>query len=83
MSASLGVTYEDERTINSVSFGLPVSVIGSYSVWNAAVGYETEQWRVKLNLNNLFDKTYYSKAMFLGGLPGEGRNVKLTFDYKF
>lgn len=83
MSASLGVTYEDERTINSVSFGLPVSVIGSYSVWNAAVGYETEQWRLKLNLNNLFDKTYYSKAMFLGGLPGEGRNVKLTFDYKF
>ena len=83
MSASLGVTYEDERTINSVSFGLPVSVIGSYSIWNAAVGYETEQWQLKLNLNNLFDKTYYSKAMFLGGLPGEGRNVKLTFDYKF
>lgn len=83
MSASLGVTYEDERSINSVAFGLPVSVIGSYSVWNAAVGYETEQWQLKLNLNNLFDKTYYSKAMFLGGLPGEGRNVKLTFDYKF
>ena len=83
VGASLGVTYEDERTINSVSFGLPVSVVGSYNVWNAAVGYETEQWQVKLNLNNLFDKKYYSKAMFLGGLPGEGRNVKLTFDYKF
>lgn len=83
LSISLGVTYEDERTINSTSFGLPVSSIDSYSIWNAAVGYETEQWRLRLNLNNLLDDTYYSKAMFLGGMPGEERNVKLTFDYKF
>ncbi len=83
LSASLGVTYEDERTINSVSFGLPVSHVDSYTVWNAAIGYETNQWQLKLNINNLFDKTYYSKAMFLGGLPGEERNVKLTFDYNF
>ncbi|MCH2055818.1 MAG: TonB-dependent receptor [Thalassotalea sp.] len=82
-NASVGLTYEDERTINSVSFGLPVSVIDSYSVWDTAIGYETKQWQVRLNLNNVFDKTYYSKAMFLSGLPGEGRNAKVTFDYHF
>jgi len=82
-NASLGVTYEDERTINSVSFGLPVSVVDSYSVWDAAVGYELNEWKVKLNVNNLFDKTYYQKALFLGGLPGEERNMKITLDYQF
>ena len=83
INASLGLTYEDERTINSTSFGLPVSVVGSYSVWNAAAGYTADDWQVRINVNNLFDKTYYSKAMFLGGLPGEGRNVTVTFDYHF
>jgi len=77
------VTYEDERTINSVSFGLPVSTVGSYSVWNSALGYQAKDWEVKVNINNIFDKTYYAKAMFLGGLPGEGRNAKVTLDYHF
>ena len=82
-NASAGVTYEDERTINSVSFGLPVSTVGSYSVWNSALGYQAKDWEVKVNINNIFDKTYYAKAMFLGGLPGEGRNAKVTLDYHF
>lgn len=82
-NVSLGVQYEDERTINSVSFGLPVSHVNSYTLWNGAMGYQHKNWDVKLNLNNLFNKTYYSKAMFLGGLPGEERNVVLTVDYQF
>ncbi|WP_448551845.1 TonB-dependent receptor [Thalassotalea montiporae] len=83
LNASLGLTYEDERSVNSTGFGLPVSALSSYSVWDAAFGYEHKNWQVKVNLNNIFDKTYYSKAMFLGGLPGEGRNAKVTFDYNF
>lgn len=81
-SFSLGVKYEDERSINSVSFGLPISKVNSYNVWDGAIGYEYQDLKVQLNLNNLFDKSYYSKAMFLGGLPGEERNVSLTVEYK-
>lgn len=80
---NLGVTYEDERTVNSTSFGLPQATIGSYSRWDAAVRYEYEGWKVQLNLNNLFDKEYYSNALFLGGLPGESRNARLTVNYAF
>ena len=80
---NLGVTYEDERTINSVSFGLPVSKVNSYTVWDGAISYDYKNWQLRLNLNNLFDKTYYSKALFLGGLPGESRNAKLTAKYRF
>ena len=82
VSFNLGVTYEDERSINSGAFGLPVAQLDSYSIWNSGVRYEYNNIRVQLNLNNLFDKTYYSKAMFLGGLPGEERNARLTLEYK-
>jgi outer membrane receptor protein involved in Fe transport len=82
-SFNLGVTYEDERSINSVSFGLPVSKVASYTVWDGAIRYQQDDWELQLNVNNIFDDTYYSKAMFLGGLPGEERNAKLTLDYKF
>jgi len=81
-SFNLGVKYEDERTINSTSFGLPVSVVNSYTIWDGAIGYEFQDLKLQLNLNNLFDKTYYSNAMFLGGLPGDERNAKLTLEYK-
>lgn len=82
-SFNLGATYEDERSVNSVSFGLPVSKVDSYTVWDGAIRYQQNDWELQLNVNNIFDDTYYSKAMFLGGLPGEGRNAKLTLDYKF
>ncbi|WDE14435.1 TonB-dependent receptor [Thalassomonas haliotis] len=80
---SLGVTYEDERTINSTAFGLPNSVVDSYVVWDAAASYQLEQWDIQLNLRNLTDTTYYNKALFIGGLPGDSRNVKLSVSYSF
>ncbi|MCV2884866.1 TonB-dependent receptor [Aestuariibacter sp. AA17] len=82
ISFRLGADYVGERTINSTSFGLPDAVINSYVVWDAGISYQAEEWDVQLNINNLFDKTYYSKAMFLGGLPGEERNISLTVNYR-
>lgn len=81
ISFNLGMRYEDERTINSTSFGLPDAIIDSYTVWDAGVSYQQGKWDVRLNIDNLFDKTYYSKAMFLGGLPGDPRNFTLTVRY--
>lgn len=80
---SLGVTYEDQRSVNSSSFGLPYAYLPSYSVWDAAISYQLDDWDIQLNLRNLTDETYYSRAMFLGGLPAESRNAKLTAAYRF
>ncbi|MEJ6473213.1 TonB-dependent receptor [Pseudoalteromonas piscicida] len=80
---SVGLNYESERTINSVSFGLPTATIDGYTRWDAAVKFDAEHFNVQLNLENLTDERYYSKAMFLGGMPGNERNAKLSFNYKF
>ncbi|MBQ4864622.1 TonB-dependent receptor [Pseudoalteromonas sp. MMG013] len=83
LKVSLGASYIGERTINAANFGLPTSTIGSYTRWDAAVAYHTETYSLRLNLENLTDEKYYAKALFLGGLPGNERNVKLTASYTF
>ena len=80
---SLGATYTGERSINSTAFGLPTSTIDAYTVLDAAVSYSIENWNFQLNLRNLTDETYYKKALFIGGLPGDSRNAKLTVNYQF
>jgi len=82
LKISAGVKYVDDRSTNSSSFGIPDGYVASYTVYDAALSYNTEQWGIQLNLNNLFNEVYYSKAMFLGGMPGEERNAKLTLSYK-
>lgn len=80
---SLGMTYEDERSISASAFGIDYAIVEAYTTWDAAVSYSGEHWDLQLNLENLTDETYYSKAMYLGGLPGESRNAKLTASYRF
>ena len=81
LNISVGVTYVDDRSTSSSSFGIPDGYVPSYTVHEAAVSYTTNKWHIQLNLNNIFNKQYYSKAMFLGGMPGEERNAKLSFSY--
>ncbi|WP_404344028.1 TonB-dependent receptor [Pseudoalteromonas mariniglutinosa] len=81
LKVSAGVQHVDDRSTNSSAFGIPHGYVPSYTVYDVAVSYQTSHWQVQLNLNNLFNKSYYSKAMFLGGMPGEERNAKLTFSY--
>lgn len=80
---SVGVTYENERTISASAFGIDYAFVDSYTVWDAAVSYVSDDWNVQLNVRNLDNTDYYSSAMYLGGLPGEERNVKLTASYSF
>ena len=80
---SVGVTYEDERTISASAFGVDYAFVDSYTVWDAAVSYVSDDWDVQLNLRNLDNTDYYSNAMYLGGLPGEERNAKLSVAYRF
>jgi len=80
---SLGTRYVSKRSIESTAFGIPSAYLPSYTVWDAGIAYDTENWGLQLNIENLFDETYYQKAMFLGGLPGEARHATLTFRYSF
>lgn len=80
---SLGAKFVDDRSTHSSSFGIPNGYVPSYTVVDSAVSYNTDSWKIQLNINNLFNKDYYSKAMFLGGMPGEERNVKLQYSYSF
>lgn len=61
---------------------------GSYTVVGLVAGYKaSEQLDLQLNLNNLFDRTYYSSVANGGYTPydiyGDPRNVKLTARYSF
>jgi outer membrane receptor protein involved in Fe transport len=80
---SVGVTYEDERTISASAFGIDYAFVDSYTVWDAAVSYVSDDWDVQLNIRNLDNTDYYRSAMYLGGLPGEERNAKLSVAYRF
>jgi len=80
---STGLTYEGERSIEASAFGVDYAIVEAYTVWDAAVSYQADNWDIQLNLRNLADTDYYSKAMYLGGLPGEPRNAKLTATYNF
>ncbi len=70
------------RSTNSSSFGIPDGYVPSYTVMDTAVSYQADSWKLQLNVNNLLNESYYNKAMFLGGMPGEERNAKLTFSYQ-
>ncbi|MBB1427250.1 TonB-dependent receptor [Shewanella sp. SG44-2] len=82
VSISLGAKYVDERSTHSSSFGIPDGYVPSYTVIDSAISYDVERYKIQLNINNLFNEKYYDKAMFLGGLPGEERNAKLTLTYR-
>lgn len=52
-----------------------------YAVWNARIGYKiNKNWSAALNVNNLFNKTYYQTigAPGWGSFYGEPRNATLT-----
>jgi len=80
---SLGMSYVDKRSTHSDSFGIPDGFVPSYTVFDAGIRYEHNHWQWQMNINNLFNKVYFSKAMFLGGMPGNERNVKLQVRYAF
>lgn len=78
---NIGYQYTSKRTVNSSAFGLPIAYLPENSIWNAAVSFQYKKWDLRVNVNNLLNEKYYSKAMFLGGLPGEKRNYTATLRY--
>jgi iron complex outermembrane receptor protein/outer membrane receptor for ferric coprogen and ferric-rhodotorulic acid len=57
-----------------------------YALWNAMVQYRIDpRWTLTLNVNNLFDKTYYQTlgSTFSNNLYGAPRNAMLTLRGSF
>ncbi len=58
----------------------------AYTITSLRLSYRpTQQWQLALNLNNLFDKTYYSsiRGIDFGNVYGEPRNAMLTARMRF
>lgn len=59
----------------------------SYVLWNLRVGYETRlagrPVTYALNVNNVFDETFYRSLSLSSGEWGEGRSVRLSMKLEF
>lgn len=79
-----GVNYRSEQRTSDATLLNPVQ--GGYSVWNARVAYQINPtWSLALNINNLFDKHYYSSIPddYWDSYVGEPRRFLLTVRGEF
>lgn len=74
----LGSNYRSKQRTSSTTMPNPVQ--GGYAVWNARIGYRLNKtWSAALNIDNLFDKKYYSYITdSYYSYVGTPRNVMLT-----
>lgn len=59
---------------------------GGYAVWSLRAAYDiNESFNIAANLNNIFDKTYYSTVgtAGYGNFYGEPRNLLVTLRYQY
>ncbi|MFT3666163.1 TonB-dependent siderophore receptor [Piscinibacter sp.] len=83
-SIGAGVDYRSEQKTNSTTRLNPVQ--GGYSIWNARVSYQINKiWAAALNVENLFDKKYYTfiATDYVFSFVGEPRNALLTLRGQF
>lgn len=57
----------------------------AYMRWDAMVAYEQPRWAMRLNVQNLLNKTYYDSIYDNGGfvVPGMRRRAIMTAEYRF
>jgi len=76
-----GPTYMSGRYASNTNY---VSV-GGYTRWDATAAYVQKKWDVRLNLLNMTNKYYYDALIPSDGgrsVPGIGRTLLVTFDYR-
>lgn len=84
--SGFGVRYADQNESNTFIAGLgKINVTtDGYTLFDAMVGYETQQWDLTLNLRNLSDEEYYGTCLVRGDcFPGEERTAVARVAYKF
>jgi catecholate siderophore receptor len=77
-----GPTYMSPRYASNTNY---VRVPG-YTRWDATAAYHAKKYDVRLNLLNMTNKEYYDALIPSDGgrsVPGIGRTLLATFDYRF
>ena len=80
LKAGVGFNYSSKVYVNAAN----TMTFDPYAVCNAMVSYKLKNhWKLQLNVNNIFDKTYYMYAVSTTGyVPEEGRNVRFTATFE-
>ncbi|MBH3409880.1 TonB-dependent siderophore receptor [Pseudomonas putida] len=73
------------QPVNGVSAGASDVNWSGYAIWNAMAKYQlTDDTTVSLNVDNLFDKHYYTQyGFYAGAIYGDPRNLSLTVSTAF
>jgi len=73
------------QPVNGVSAGATDVNWSGYAIWNAMAKYQlTDDTAVSLNVDNLFDKHYYTQyGFYAGAIYGDPRNMSLTVSTAF
>lgn len=83
IGVAMGYNFSTER-FGQVARRENTIVYPSYSVFNAALFYKVNRTQLQVNVNNIFNKTYwvggYDK---LRSFPGTPRNINMVISYKF
>ncbi len=77
-----GPTYMSSRYAANTNY----VQVGGYTRWDAMAEYHEKKWDARLNLLNLTNKFYYDALIQSDGgrsVPGVGRTLLATFDYRF
>lgn len=76
---SLGTNFVTERNTFAETLQLP-----GYTIFDAAAYYQVDRFKLSVNINNLFDKTYWEGGYHYGRLyPGEPRHFLANISYSF
>ena len=76
----------NSQSMSYRTIGTQSAVVSGRAVWNSMVKYQINpRWSATLNLNNLFDKRYYStlSSFVNASYYGDPRNVMLTLRGSF
>lgn len=73
------------QPVNGVSGGATNVNWSGYAIWNAMAKYQvTDDTSVSLNVDNLFDKHYYTQyGFYAGAIYGDPRNMSVTVSTAF
>ena len=76
---SAGANFITERNTFEQSLQLP-----AYTIFNAAIQYKIDRFKMMININNVFDKTYWEGGYSYARLyPGEPRHFLANISYTF
>ncbi|MGJ3234885.1 TonB-dependent siderophore receptor [Marivirga sp.] len=84
LGISLGHNFVSERRMfDRFTSGEPL-FLPSYLVFNGAIHYSVDKYRIAFNLNNITNETYFSGGYgFARNFPGAPRNFMISVGYNF